>query len=300
MQGLSFKQQAGVRLIRIVSASVFGYLAFKKRGIQVNRQEFRYGRHRDERLDHQKPPEGAPARDTAIIYIHGGGWIACGKKYYPADLQFLCDAGFTVFNVEYPLAPEHPNPLLLQSILRAGAWIKQEHPEFRRVHMMGDSAGANLSAMYAVLWANPELMPPLAGEFGKDDLPEPASVVSMYGLLDRETLLGDDPDEIGAVPRLFMQSYGGVETLKPGPIAPSSAITPMDLEWTNHPPCFLGVGDIDFLVESSARYATELGQRNITLTHKIYPGAPHGFFNYEHEQTPQLRQDVLEFLEGVA
>ena len=60
--------------------------------------------------------------------MHGGGWISCNKRYYPADLQFLCDAGYTVFNLEYPLAPEHPHPYMLRSILRAVAWIKLNYP----------------------------------------------------------------------------------------------------------------------------------------------------------------------------
>jgi len=75
-----------------------------------------------------------------------------------------------------------------------------------------------------------------------------------------------------------------------------NAITPLDLSWHQHPPCFLGVGEIDFLYASSARYAGELQDRGISLTNKIYPGAPHGFLNQRHARTPILKQDVLAFL----
>ncbi len=296
MQELSARQLAGVWLVRAISATVFAALALAKRGTAVSLREFQYGTHRDERLDHQVPLDPVANGRTAIVYLHGGGWIACGKQYYPADLQFLCNAGYTVFNVEYPLAPEHPHPLMLQSIFRAVAWIKRNHPHIRRVHMMGDSAGANLAAMYCVVCANPELLPALGGEFARADLLEPASLVSLYGLLERETLLGDDPDKVKAIVRLFLQSYGGPDSLKPDKPLPENAITPLDIDWRQHPPCFLAVGDIDFLYESSSRYAGELEERGIALTHKIYPGAPHGFFNYNHAQTPRLRQDVLEFL----
>ena len=320
MQRLSIGQRIGVQLVRAVSATVFASLAFRKRGVTVIRHEHRYGPHRDERLDHQVPVvqvagqqavhkgaiASAPARSNAatrdggpsaaIVYLHGGGWIAGSKQYYPADLQFLCDAGYSVFNVEYPLAPEYPAPLMLQSVLRAVAWIRRNHPALTRVHLMGDSAGANLAAMYSVVCANPELLPPLAGEFTRADLLEPASLVSLYGLLDRETLLGENPDNVKPIVRLFLQSYGGPASLKPGKPLPGQAITPLDLDWQRHPPCFLGVGDVDFLYESSARYAKELRERELPVTHKIYPGAPHGFFNYGHSQTPVLRQDVLEFL----
>ncbi len=143
-------------------------------------------------------------------------------------------------------------------------------------------------------------MPHLGGEFSHDELLEPASIVSLYGLLDRETLLGDNPEQIKSVVKLFLQSYGGLQVLKAGRISPEHAITPMDLDWHRHPPCFLGVGDIDFLFASSERYALELQKRGVPMTHKIYPGAPHGFFNFRHAQTPALKQDILEFLEGLA
>jgi acetyl esterase/lipase len=296
MQDLSRRQLMGVRLVRIVSAAFFTFLSFRKQKISVGKQEFSYGAHRDERLDYLSADNPALKPQEAIIYIHGGGWIACSKKFYPPDLEFLCQAGFPVFNLEYPLAPENPHPHPLQSILRAVAWIRQQYPAIHRVHMMGDSAGANLAAMYGVLYCNPELLKCLGGNYSVDDLLQPQTIVSLYGLLDRETLLGDNPEALGAVPKLFLQSYGGPAALRPGPMAPEKAITPMDWDWKNHPPCFLGVGDIDFLHDSSKRYARERHDRNIPVDHKIYPGAPHGFFNMNHEQMPALRQDVLTFL----
>jgi acetyl esterase/lipase len=45
-------------------------------------------------------------------------------------------------------------------------------------------------------------------------------------------------------------------------------------------PCYLVVaGDIDFLSDSSARYADELENRGIVVQQKVYPDAPHDFFN---------------------
>jgi acetyl esterase/lipase len=296
LQSLSVRQRLGVTVIRAMSATFFCALAFGKRGIRVSKQDFRYGAHRDERLDLLLPDESNAKSGEAVIYIHGGGWISCSKRFYPRDLKFLCDAGFRVFNLEYPLAPEHPHPLMLQSILRAVAWVRQKYPDIQTVHIMGDSAGANLAAMYGVLYCNPELLAYLGGEFSREDLLAPQSIVSLYGLLDRGTLLGDDGQEVTSVVRLFLQSYGGPAVLRPGPIAPEQAITPMDLEWRVHPRCFIGVGDIDFLHDSSALYARELDRRGVPFVHKLYPGAPHGFFNMRHEQTPQLRRDVLEFL----
>jgi dipeptidyl aminopeptidase/acylaminoacyl peptidase len=97
MQELSARQLAGVWLVGAISAAVFAALALGKRGTIVKLREFQYGTNRDERLDHQVPLAPVANSETAIVYLHGGGWIACSKNYYPADLQFLCDAGYTVF-----------------------------------------------------------------------------------------------------------------------------------------------------------------------------------------------------------
>lgn len=296
MQSLSFRQLVGVRLVRMISNSVFGALALRKRGTKVVKEEFRYGPHKDERLDYMPANGKASRSDVAIVYIHGGGWISCSKTFYPPDIQFLCDAGYPIFNVEYPLAPEYPAPYLLQSILRAVAWIKRKYPQIQSVHLMGDSAGANLSAMYGVLYSNPEFLSDLGGEFSIDDLLPAKSVVLLYGLLDRESILDEDPEKISAVVKLFLQSYGGPEVLQNKPVSPEKAITPMDLNWVKHPRCFLGVGDRDFIFESSERYASELESRGIPFTQKIYPSTPHGFFNFFHEQRPALRKDVVDFL----
>jgi monoterpene epsilon-lactone hydrolase len=296
-QALSIKQRIGVKLVRAVSATAFSMMGLRKSAAGISVNEFSYGAHKDERLD-ELQPMGSPQRtDSAVFYMHGGGWIACSKRFYPPDLKFLVAAGWRVFNVEYPLAPEHPHPNLLRSILQAVVWLKQHRPEIKYLHMMGDSAGANLAAMYAVLYSNPDLLAHVTEDVALEQLIEPKTVVSLYGLLDRATILGDGAQKVSSVVTLFLQSYGGPEVLLPGRIKPEHAITPMDYDWVEHPPSLLAVGDVDFLYASSISYADELRARGIPYVLKTYKDAPHGFFNFDHAQRPALRQDILAFLE---
>ena len=247
-----------------------------------------------ERLDHLIP--AGEARPDAVAFFHGGGWVAGSKRHYTKDLGFLPDAGYPVFNIEYPLAPEFPHPHALRSMLSAVKWIKNNRPQVNSLHMMGDSAGGNLAAMYGVLYANPDLLRHIDPETSPDDLLPARSVVSLYGMLDRETCIGENPDETPAMVRLFIESYGGPDAMKLEKLPPECAITPLDLEWTRHPRCFIGVGDKDFLLASSERYAKHLASLDIPTVQKIYPGAPHGFINMRHDQTPNLKQDVLDFI----
>lgn len=295
-QDLSSGQMISVNMVRLISSMVLGTMSFTKFGIHVNKQEHAYGSHPAQRLDHLIPD--GESKPHAVAYFHGGGWVAGDKRYYTKDLEFLTQSGYPVFNVEYPLAPEYPHPHALRSVLHAVTWIKRNHPGVESLHMMGDSAGANLAAMYGVLVSNPELLSHVDPDASVNDLLQASSVVSLYGMLDRETCLGDNPDEAPSMVRLFVQSYGGPEAMKLEALAPDRAITPMDLTWKRHPRCFIGVGDKDFLLASSERYAEHLASLDIPVVRKIYPGAQHGFINMRHEQTQNLKSDVLDFLAG--
>src|SRR3954465_12714558 len=61
----------------------------------------RYGLHPDEIVD-VPPLGGAAAHRPPVVFFHGGGWMMGTKDFYSHDLGFLADAGFPVFNVEYP------------------------------------------------------------------------------------------------------------------------------------------------------------------------------------------------------
>ena len=104
-QSLSVGQWLGVRMVRGITVMVLGTMSFvKNRRNPVGKNEFSYGPHQDHRLDHLLP-DASRARQEAVVFMHGGGWIAGSKDYYPVDLQFLTQAGYPVFNLEYPLAP---------------------------------------------------------------------------------------------------------------------------------------------------------------------------------------------------
>lgn len=117
----------------------------------------RYGPDEAETVQRIARSAGSPER-APVVFIHGGGWIIGKKELYTRELFFLADAGYPVFNVEYPTAPENPHPGILLSLLNALRWIRREEPGVDAVHLMGDSAGGNLAMMLGILSANPRLL----------------------------------------------------------------------------------------------------------------------------------------------
>lgn len=253
----------------------------------------RYGPDPAETLQYIPRAKGSPER-APIVFIHGGGWIIGKKELYARELFRFAEAGYPVFNLEYPVAPENPHPGILLSLLNALRWIRNEHPHVDAVHLMGDSAGGNLAMMLGIFSTNPELIANLREEGVTDAPMKCCSVVSLYGVLDRLSWLqtgfpGAD---------LMLECYAGRaafgETVGPG-----LAITPMDLEFETHPPTFLVAGSKDRLCESTRICARRLEAGPGIIASKIYEGEIHGFFSMPWRPCySDLKRDVLAFLEA--
>jgi acetyl esterase/lipase len=234
---------------------------------------------------------GAPKR-APVVFIHGGGWIMGRKELYTRDLLYLAEAGYPVFNLEYPMAPESPHPGILLSLLSALEWIREAHPEHEGVHLMGDSAGGNLVMMLGILSANPKLLENLGASAGPPAPIHCHSVVSLYGVLDRLSWI-EDRFPGG---RLMLECYAGKAAFE-AEVAPGLAITPMDLDFDAFPPSFLAAGTADQLCRSSKICAERLGRGPGKVVHKEYPGEGHGFFNMGWRPASlELKEDLLRFL----
>ena len=252
---------------------------------------FAYGSQPGESLEYLAPAAGSRGR-APVVYIHGGGWIIGKKELYSPELVFLAEAGYPVFNFEYPLAPETPHPGILRALLGGLCWVQEEFPEHDGVHLMGDSAGGNLALMLGLLCANPHLMNDLG--VGPENRPtlSPLSVVSLYGVLDRLSWIRNGFP--GA--SLMLQSYAGKAAFAEK-VGPELAITPMDLSFDRCPPSFLAAASKDPLAESTRLCLEWLQAENHPAQGIVYEGEGHGFFNRPGRPAAQkLKADVLEFL----
>lgn len=269
----------------------------RRRGVETPVEQRRYGTTRAETLEVLHPAQRRSGR-RPLVYVHGGGWICLKKELYTRDLGFLTDAGHPVFNLDYPLAPEHPHPGPLRSLLNALAWIRGSYAEATEVHLMGDSAGGNLVMMLAAMLEDAALRESLLPGAGELVLPRARSVASLYGVLDRLSWLGEG---FPSAP-LMLHCYGGPGVFAPQ-VGPESTITPVDLLngamlSPDFPPCFLAAAGRDPLAESSRIAHEALRKLGADVRMQVYEGEGHGFFNqWWRESTRRLRRDVLGFLD---
>lgn len=92
-------------------------------------------------------------KKPAMLYIHGGGFVAGDKNYRTGTSNWFACNGITVFNVNYGLCPDYRFPEPLKHLVKALEYIKNNAKELNidtdKVIVAGDSAGAYYAAMLA-------------------------------------------------------------------------------------------------------------------------------------------------------
>ena len=293
LRPLTFTQHMAVVGSRMFLGALTGMIRMTQGATPEGWRTLRYGLHRDETLDYIEPPEGVE-RLAPVVFFHGGGWMMGNTGTYSHDLLFLAEAGYPIFNVEYPKAPEHHHPGILRSVFQALIFIKGNFGA-NEVHLMGDSAGGNLAVMAGLLADHPSYLTAVDKRVKRSKLPKILSVTSIYGVLDRATCLN------GTIPAgdTMLESYAGPGAL--GDVVDDDhRITPMDLIFKKHPPCLLVCGDADPLLASQSIYAARLSGEGHEVKTAVYSGGLHGFFTFP-ESGPKAMccKDILAFLDGV-
>lgn len=89
-------------------------------------------------------------QSSAIIYIHGGWFIAGGYETHDAVVRKLANkTGSVVIFIDYRIAPEHPFPAGLNDCIDGVKWVFDNAESLGidpdKVGIIGDSAGGALS-----------------------------------------------------------------------------------------------------------------------------------------------------------
>ena len=285
MNNLTFKDKVGVffwRNMIMPSIATMGGKKFPSGKVK----EFAYGDLKDEALDFIAPDSSTKKR-LSIVHIHGGAWVAGSKgKFYSKPLMKFSNAGYPIFSLNYPLAPEQQHPFLLRSLLKALVWIKKNYAEYNTIHLIGDSAGGNLAMMLGIYLSNPELLK-ILDSVDSNDLPKITSVVDIFGVNDKNSWIEDGFPSA----QLFNKVY--VENTS----TPNIPLFPMDFEHIEHlPPLFIVGAGNDKLLRSSKIWAEHISKTFKDVQFKVYEGAAHGFFSFG-KGCEELTDDMLTFFD---
>jgi monoterpene epsilon-lactone hydrolase len=208
----------------------------------------------------RKRGEGAA---PVLLYLHGGGYLACSPRTHRPITASFAKAGFAVFAPDYRLAPEHPFPAAVDDAEAAWDALVAAGHDAGGIAVAGDSAGGGLAlALMIRLRDKHKTLPAAAALFSpwtdlagtgesfrsnakRDPMFVPSSVLEAAGWY----LNGADPRTPEASP-----CYAALSGL---------------------PPLFIEVGEREILRDDSTRIATRAQAAGVSVTLTIWPVVPH-------------------------
>ena len=233
---------------------------------------------------------GPDTARTTIVFVHGGGWILGSIASHDNIPRWLADeTGGQVISVGYSLAPEAPFPQAVnecRDVLRAV--LGRSSSRDRRVFVMGDSAGANLSAMSIL-------------RLSADERARIDGFVSLYGAYSPELnlsshhLYGDGRYGMsGAQMRWFWALYA--PQLRVGD---REELSPLSQDLSSFPPTLCVGTECDLLLDDTLALYSQLTSARVDVRLALWPALPHGCMHFigSVESVNVAASSILNFID---
>lgn len=207
----------------------------------------------------------------ALIFFHGGGWVAGNLDSEDRALRELALASqCAIISVDYVLAPEYKFPRPFEDCLSAVRWVRQNGTQLGidtgRVGIGGASAGANLALAVACAVASEQ------NEWLR-------FVLLHYGAYSRQCDSASHRQFGGGAYLLtsatmdaFWQLYLEHEDQAGDPRA-----APLTGDLRHLPTTFVTAAGFDPLRDDSTELVSYLADAGVDFTYRLYASALHGF-----------------------
>lgn len=221
------------------------------------------------------PPSQKSSPRPALLYLHGGGYVAgsAAGEMVMAQ-QIALDHDCVVVSVDYRLAPEVRFPGALEDNYAALKWLHTNAAglgvDANRIALMGTSAGGGHVAMLS------------ATARDRGEVPIHFQLLLSPMLDDRTGSSKMVPPHIGALiwtsaaNRFGWSSFLGVDAGSRN--VPRGAVPSRLSDLKGLPPTYIGVGSIDLFVDENVEYARRLVEAGVPVELNVVPGAYHVFF----------------------
>ncbi|MFE7098799.1 alpha/beta hydrolase [Streptomyces erythrochromogenes] len=223
-----------------------------------------------------RPAASAP--QGWLVWAHGGSWRAgSAQDWHGPTAELARISGFAVASVDYRLVPEVRHPAMVEDVLAALAWAREQAGEQAReqardplpVAVGGDSAGATLAACAALACRDRAL--PLAAQLLAYPPLDPGCTAASYHRF---------PDMFPTASYLMAawQDYRDPDrpTAADGTPLHSTPFEAADLRGVA--PAVLATGDLDPVADDVHRYARLLHAAGVQVTLREFGQTGHGAF----------------------
>ena len=213
-----------------------------------------------------------PGKSPAMIYLHGGGWVAGSLDTHdPLCHSLAVASGCRVISVDYRLAPEHKHPTALLDAENATRWVLAHAAAYgvdtNRLAISGDSAGANLAAA-------------LCQAFRQKGQAPFALQLLLCPFLD----LTAETDSRRAFGQGYFMDLGAMARDLALCIARETAWTEPSLsplradDLAGLPPAHIHTAEFDPMRDEGLDYAKRLGEAGVSTRYVCHPGMIHQFY----------------------
>lgn len=220
-----------------------------------------------------RPQKSSETSPPALIYLHGGGFISGGFDTHDRPLRTLANASnCVIIAIDYRLAPESPFPAALEDCFAAWQWVIQNADELRidstRVAVGGDSAGGLLAAVLCLMCRDRNINAPFAQILIYPNTDLAVDTPSWHEL----DFLHPSQSRENFLAQVAMYVPNSYEREQPY-ASPLRATNFTDL-----PPALIITAELDPQKDEGEAYAQKLRDASCLVTHTLYPGVIHGFF----------------------
>ena len=208
----------------------------------------------------------------AIANYHGGGHVIGSLDTHDLIARNLCSlAGMLVMSVDYRMGPEHRFPAAVEDSFAALEWLAANAASLgadpARLGVHGDSAGANLAAVMALMARDKGLVLRL------QSLVYPISDYALNGDSYEKYAEG-----YGPLTRAAMVWFQGYYLRGPADAADWRASPIRAASLAGVAPAMIVTAECDVLHDDGERYAAALQNAGVAVEYREYAGMIHAFF----------------------
>ena len=206
------------------------------------------------------PTNSDGALRSAVVFVHGGGWVAGHSVMHDRHAAHLAADGFVALTINYRLVAEAPWPAALDDVRAAVRYVRDHAVELgvdpSRIAVSGASAGGHLAELVAAQ-STPDSDVGVAAAV----LWYPVVDVSFAGVAEpiRSFLVGTFDAMLGGTPR--------------------EHATPATYVSASHPPVLtlVGVDDAATPKDDTVAFHALLDAAGVRNEIEVVPGVGHGF-----------------------
>lgn len=200
----------------------------------------------------------------AVLYIHGGGWVAgTPANHIPLLWRLAEQTGAPIYAPDYRLAPEHPFPAGLDDCVSAYRALLDKGLSPSSIVVGGDSAGGNLTLALAL-------------KLKQLGLPQPAGLVCLSPATELVDALPShstnkntdamfDPRIFPTVREVYWPNQDGTNPL----------ISPLRGDVRGLPPTLFQASAVEMLRDDSVRMAKKMLAAGVPVTVDLWPRVFH-------------------------